>query len=157
MEPKRITRFKFAPGGPIKIRCANQSGEEYVEAGDTLYLDAPRTEHEMTPSDPTAPMSKCNWVLRKRESSSPWAAMVDQMKYGFGETGFAMRALLDAYVAALARTGSADQAYADPEVQRAMGELIAQQSNTTQVLRRLEFGTAMSGAPKGAHVLIAMR
>ena len=29
MEPKRITRFKFAPGGPIKVRCANQSGEEY--------------------------------------------------------------------------------------------------------------------------------
>lgn len=29
MEPKRITRFKFAPGGPIKVHCANQSGEEY--------------------------------------------------------------------------------------------------------------------------------
>ena len=29
MEQKRITRFKFAPGGPIKVCCANQSGEEY--------------------------------------------------------------------------------------------------------------------------------
>lgn len=29
MESKRITKFKFAPGGPIKIRCANQFGESY--------------------------------------------------------------------------------------------------------------------------------
>ena len=29
MDSRRITRFKFAPGGPIKVRCANQCGEEY--------------------------------------------------------------------------------------------------------------------------------
>lgn len=29
MTPRRIVRFKFAPGGPIKIRCANQWGEKY--------------------------------------------------------------------------------------------------------------------------------
>jgi hypothetical protein len=83
--------------------------------------------------------------------------MVDQMQYGFGETGAAMRDLLEAYFTARTSGRDANAAYGTAGVQSAIRELTAQQSNTTQVLRRLEFGTAVSGAPKGSKVLIAMR
>jgi hypothetical protein len=163
--PFGVSRVSVAPNAPAGfvvqiggLAQTRQIGEEFVQPGDDLYLDAPFTDDELRPANPDAPLTKRNWVLHKVTTSSAAVALLEMTRAGNNgdAPGRAMIKLIEAVSAVRAgRPGAnAEQVLRELDVQRAIEAYHTEVMNTFQVLRRLHFGTVVRGARRGEAMLV---
>lgn len=162
--PFGISRVTVAPNAPAGfmvqiggIAQTWQTGEDFVEPGDIMYLDVPLTQDELNNADPSAPLTKRNWILKKKSSATPVLRLQDMTLDGEGHPGKAMEALLyEAFQVGQAGSVTGSDIRKNEQVQQAIQAYLVAVTNTFQTLRRLEFGTVVKGAQRGHQMLIKL-